>query len=77
MCAYNKINEVYACESDYAINKLLKDQLGFKGFVQSDWSATHSTVDSANHGLDMTMPGKQYKYLYEEYFLNVFVIYNR
>ncbi|KAI7873124.1 glycoside hydrolase superfamily [Mucor mucedo] len=57
MCAYNKINGVYACESDYAINKLLKDQLGFKGFVQSDWSATHSTVDSANHGLDMTMPG--------------------
>ncbi len=59
MCAYNKINDVYACESDYAINKLLKDQLGFKGFVQSDWAATHSTVDSANHGLDMTMPGKK------------------
>ncbi|GAA5809328.1 hypothetical protein MFLAVUS_002735 [Mucor flavus] len=57
MCAYNKINGVYACESDYAINKLLKGQLGFKGFVQSDWSATHSTVDSANNGLDMTMPG--------------------
>lgn len=58
MCAYNKINGVYACESDYAINQLLKKQLGFKGFVQSDWSATHSTVDSANHGLDMTMPGE-------------------
>ncbi|KAK4518158.1 mRNA stability protein [Mucor velutinosus] len=57
MCSYNKINGVYACESDYAINHLLKGQLGFKGFVQSDWSATHSTVDSANNGLDMTMPG--------------------
>ncbi|OAD01491.1 glycoside hydrolase family 3 protein [Mucor lusitanicus CBS 277.49] len=57
MCSYNKINGVYACESDYAINHLLKGQLQFKGYVQSDWSATHSTVDSANNGLDMTMPG--------------------
>ncbi|CEP14528.1 hypothetical protein [Parasitella parasitica] len=57
MCSYNKINGVYACESDYAINHLLKGQLGFRGFVQSDWSATHSTEDSANGGLDMTMPG--------------------
>lgn len=58
MCSYNKINGVYACESDYAINQLLKGQLGFKGFVQSDWSATHSTAGSANSGLDMTMPGE-------------------
>lgn len=61
MCAYNKINGVYACENDYTINKLLKGELGFRGYVQSDWSATHSTVDSANHGLDMTMPGKYSK----------------
>lgn len=59
MCSYNKINGVYACESDYAINHLLKGQLQFKGYVQSDWSATHSTVDSANNGLDMTMPGNK------------------
>lgn len=66
MCAYNKINGVYACESDYAINKLLKGQLGFKGFVQSDWSATHSTVDSANNGLDMTMPGNNKQKSFKE-----------
>ncbi|KAG1442943.1 hypothetical protein G6F56_010857 [Rhizopus delemar] len=57
MCGYNKINGIWSCESDYALNKLLKGQLGFRGFVQSDWSATHSTVDSVKHGLDMTMPG--------------------
>ncbi|RCI05115.1 hypothetical protein CU098_012427 [Rhizopus stolonifer] len=57
MCAYNKINGVYACENEHVLNNLLKKQLGFKGFIQSDWSATHSTEDSANHGLDMTMPG--------------------
>ncbi|KAI8381025.1 glycoside hydrolase superfamily [Radiomyces spectabilis] len=57
MCSYNKVNGVYACESEYVLNQLLKGELGFKGFVQSDWSATHSTSPSVNGGLDMTMPG--------------------
>ena len=29
--------------------------MGFKGWVMSDWGATHSTVDAANHGLDQEM----------------------
>ncbi|KAG1251949.1 hypothetical protein G6F68_012020 [Rhizopus microsporus] len=57
MCSYNLINDTYACENDYTINTVLKGELGFKGFVQSDWYATMSTVPSANGGLDMDMPG--------------------
>ncbi|CEG66924.1 hypothetical protein RMATCC62417_03418 [Rhizopus microsporus] len=57
MCSYNQANGTFACENDYLLNTVLKGELGFKGFVQSDWSATMSTVNSANHGLDMTMPG--------------------
>ncbi|KAI9026666.1 glycoside hydrolase superfamily [Phycomyces nitens] len=56
MCSYNKLNGTYACENDVALNKVLKEELGFRGFVQSDWSGTHST-ESATNGLDMTMPG--------------------
>lgn len=70
MCSYNKLNGIYTCESDYVINKLLKESLGFRGFVQSDWSATHSTADSANHGLDMTMPGKKKSKYYSNMFFN-------
>ena len=33
----------------------LKERLGFKGWVMSDWGATHST--SINAGLDQEMPG--------------------
>jgi beta-glucosidase len=51
MCSYNKINGTYACENDQLLNGLLKGELGFRGFVQSDWSATMSTVPSANGGL--------------------------
>jgi beta-glucosidase len=42
------------------LSDLLKKQLGFDGWVMSDWGATHSTVDSANHGLDQQMPDGEY-----------------
>jgi len=63
MCSYNRINGTYACENDRMLNGILKGELGFKGFVMSDWGGTHSTVQSANSGLDMEMdvaPGKYY-----------------
>ncbi|KAI0520874.1 glycosyl hydrolase family 3 N terminal domain-containing protein [Xylaria bambusicola] len=57
MCSYNKINNTYACENSYVLNHLLKDELGFQGFVVSDWGGQHSTEASVFAGLDMTMPG--------------------
>jgi beta-glucosidase len=57
MCAYNKINGVYACEDDYSLNVVLKKELGFKGFVISDWGGTHSTAKAVLAGLDVEMPG--------------------
>ncbi|KAI0535022.1 glycosyl hydrolase family 3 N terminal domain-containing protein [Xylaria digitata] len=57
MCSYNKINNTYACENSYVLNRLLKNELGFQGFVVSDWGGQHSTVASSLSGLDMTMPG--------------------
>ena len=52
MCSYNLINGRWGCENDYLLNKVLKHDWGFKGFVMSDWGAVHSTVDAANDGLD-------------------------
>ena len=40
------------------MNKLLKDELGFQGYIMSDWNAQHTTTGSANGGMDMTMPGR-------------------
>ncbi|KAI7776774.1 hypothetical protein LA080_004492 [Diaporthe eres] len=60
MCSYNKINGTWACENDNALNKLLKQELGFQGYVMTDWNAQHSTVQAANTGLDMTMPGSDF-----------------
>jgi beta-glucosidase len=55
MCSFNKINGEYACESDSMQNQLLRQQLGFKGFIMSDYLANHST--SPQKGLDMETPG--------------------
>ncbi|TKA81328.1 Beta-glucosidase 1 [Friedmanniomyces simplex] len=57
MCSYNKINNSQACQNSYTQNYLLKNELGFQGFIMSDWSAQHSGVSGALAGLDQTMPG--------------------
>ena len=58
MCAYNRVNNTYACENSNLLNNLLKSELSFQGFVVSDWGAQHSGVNSVISGLDMSMPGE-------------------
>jgi beta-glucosidase len=60
MCSYNRINGDYACENDYTLNKVLKGDWGFKGWVLSDWEGTHSTVKAALNGLDQEQPGSDF-----------------
>ena len=57
MCSYNRFNGVYACENPSMLHGVLDSEFGFSGLVMSDWVATHSTVASANAGMDMEMPG--------------------
>lgn len=56
MCSYNKVNGIYACGNSDMLVKILRNELGFKGFVTSDWGATHA-ASFIKHGLDMEMPG--------------------
>jgi beta-glucosidase len=60
MCAYIKTNGVYSCENPHVLGELLKKQLGFGGWVMSDWGGTHSTAASAEAGLDQEMPDDRY-----------------
>src|ERR1700686_3500420 len=56
MCSYNAINGDYACENKYLLTDVLKKAWGFKGFVVSDWGATHSVVKASAAGLDNEEP---------------------
>ncbi|CAE6722220.1 beta-glucosidase family protein [Paraburkholderia nemoris] len=57
MCSYNLVNGTHACENPYLLTTVLQNEWGFKGVVQSDWFANHSTVAAALAGLDEEEPG--------------------
>src|SRR6266581_5018950 len=57
MCSYNRVNGTFACGNESTLTKILRDEIGFKGFVTSDWGAVHA-VNFINAGLDMEMPGE-------------------
>jgi len=52
MCAYNKVNGDWACQNDHLLNKVLKRDWNYPGWVMSDWGAVHSTIKAALAGLD-------------------------
>lgn len=56
MCAYNKVNGVYACENPFLLNQVLKTEWGYPGWVMSDWGAVHSLAPAMKAGLDQESP---------------------
>jgi beta-glucosidase len=79
MCSYNTVNVVaatpaaggtpgpYSCGNSATLTSILRDELGFKGFVTSDWGANHAT-SFINDGLDMEMPGSGFGGVLPQYF---------
>ena len=71
MGAYNQLRGRHCCENDYLLNKILKDEWGFKGLVMSDWNGTHDTREAALNGLDLEMgTEKNYNDFYMGYPIN-------
>jgi beta-glucosidase len=57
MCSYNRVNGDFACENKWLLNDVLKKDWNYKGFVISDWGATHSAAKASAAGLDHEEPG--------------------
>ncbi len=58
MCSYNRVDGDYACENKYLLTDVLKRDWNFKGFVLSDWAATHSIAKASAAGLDHEEPAE-------------------
>lgn len=57
MSAYNRVNGVFSSSHTELTQGVLKDEWGFDGVVVSDWGAALETIENANGGLDLEMPG--------------------
>lgn len=65
MGAYNKFRGQHCCHNDLLLNKILKQEWGFKGLVMSDWAGVHDTKEAALNGQDLEMgTEKPYKEFY-------------
>jgi len=68
MCSYNRVNNSYSCQNSKLLNGLLKTELGFEGWVTSDWDGQRkfspisrivslSNLYSLDTGLSSTLAG--------------------
>ncbi|HEY8240544.1 MAG TPA: glycoside hydrolase family 3 N-terminal domain-containing protein, partial [Kiritimatiellia bacterium] len=57
MSAYNMLNGHFCSANRRLLTETLKEGWGFDGVVVSDWGGCHSTIEAANAGLDLEMPG--------------------
>ncbi len=58
MASINRINGEFACDNTTLLRDVLRDRLGFRGWIMSDYGANHSTAVAANAGLDQEQPGE-------------------
>ena len=60
MCSYATVNGEYSCQNSYLLSTTVDQRWGFEGFIQSDFGAAHSTVGSAEAGMDLEMQTGDY-----------------
>ena len=56
MASYNRVNGPYATESCHLLTEILRDEWGFQGFVESDWTAVNDINAAILAGMDLEMP---------------------
>ena len=57
MASYNRVNGTYSNENEELLQKILRDEWGFDGFVVSDWGACNDFTEGVRAGSNLEMPG--------------------
>lgn len=56
MCSYNRVNGDHSCENDWLLNRVLKRDWNYRGWVMSDWGGVHNLHKAVTNGLDQQSP---------------------
>lgn len=57
MGAYNYVNGVHACENEWLLTDVLRNEWGWQGVVMSDWDGVVRQADAVSAGCDLIEPG--------------------
>jgi len=58
MESYNAVDDIFMTRNKRLLQDILKDKIGFKGFIMSDWwSINNPSHENFGNGCDMHMPG--------------------
>ncbi|MDT0165459.1 glycoside hydrolase family 3 C-terminal domain-containing protein [Actinotalea sp. AC32] len=63
MCAFNQVNRDWSCGSELLLDQILKTEIGFEGWVVTDFGARHYLTDdppSLRAGLDQELNAWRY-----------------
>ena len=56
MCAYNRVNGIYASEHKQLLQEILRDEWGFDGIIVSDWGSVKHRAYALLASVDLCMP---------------------
>lgn len=59
MTSYNRLNGEWTGQNKWLIDTLLRNEMGFRGSVMSDWSSVYDTYKTVTSGLNTVMPGNR------------------
>lgn len=62
MSSYNMVNGMWMSEHKKLLKGVLREKLGYKGLIMSDWESVHNRTNALKASLDLEMPFSEFSF---------------